>query len=474
MGTLEFEISWREKSPRSRRDEPLKASAGTAAALVVGVVIGAFSLRGPSIPLVQIADLPEFGALPVGAQSELHPVVIQNPGSGPLTLESIAVRTLENEASTEFVVDPGDCEQARIRAGGSCAIGISFQPQGLEWRQAKLVLVDDAPGSPQSFPLVGMGYLPPHPEAYVQPAELDFGLQKANSETELPLLISNRGNASLKLEEIAFDPEPGPFGVVPEPCADAEIAPNDECKITVTFSAQKPGPYSAVLAVHHGDTWPLSIPVRGVAEGPLEGYCCVKGKPLKSDEERCRAAGGFFSQNPDEMKLRCRVIEVGPTPPPPPPKDTPAVDSPQPPAPGREAPPSPIPIDPGASEAKTAPSLYPCDRVVLRWNPVDDPSQPVSYLVSLESATSERGPWNAFRGLPATQDTQLPLPQLLPSPTDLSRRVAATAGSTERFRRRAPSSPPTFFRWQVSTIDAAGNTSPPSELRYFHCQLVIQ
>lgn len=434
-------------------------------------------MRGPSIPLVQIVDLPEFGALPVGAQSEVHRVVIQNPGSGPLTLESIAVRTLKNEPSTEFVVDPGDCEQARTRAGGSCTIGISFQPQGLEWRHAKLVLVNDAPGSPHSFPLVGMGYLPPHPEAYVQPEELDFGLQKANSESELPLLIGNRGNAPLKLGEIGFGPEPGPFGVALEACGDAELAPNDECKIRVKFSPQRSAPYSAVLAVHHGDTWPLSIPVRGVAEGPLEGYCCVKGKPLESNEERCRAAGGFFSQNPDEMKLRCRVtaVELAPAPISPPPAiDTPIVDSPQPPAPDREAPRSPTPIDPGTAEVKTAPSKYPCSQVVVKWTPVDDPSRPVSYLVSIESATSERGPWNAFRGLPATQDTQLPLPQLLPSPTDLSRRVAAIAGSTERLRRRAPSPPPTFFRWQVSTIDAAGNTSPPSELRYFHCQQVIQ
>jgi hypothetical protein len=94
-----------------------------------------------------------FGRQRVGTTSAVHVVYVVNVGGAPLTVTTVAITGL----------DPGDfaesdrCTDANIGMMGECSISVRFTPLTTGTRSATLVIVDNAPGSPQTVPLSGQG-----------------------------------------------------------------------------------------------------------------------------------------------------------------------------------------------------------------------------------------------------------------------------------------------------------------------------
>jgi hypothetical protein len=94
-----------------------------------------------------------FGRQRVGTTSAVHVVYVVNVGGAPLTVTTVAITGL----------DPGDfaesdrCTDANIGMTGGCAIRVRFTPLTTGTRSATLIIVDNAPGSPQTVPLSGQG-----------------------------------------------------------------------------------------------------------------------------------------------------------------------------------------------------------------------------------------------------------------------------------------------------------------------------
>ncbi len=419
--------------------------------LIASVIFAGTYARGPSAPVVDVAKVPEFGTQMVGVLSPLQSVVIQNAGSGTLQLSSISTLTMEGSPSGDFVVSLGNCVKSRIEQGESCEIGIGFHPKGVGLRNAKLVLTDNASGSPQSFPLTGTGFLPPHADARSNPVDVDFGTRAVDGKYDSPLAILNDGNASLSIEEIRFDGDAGPFSVIPQTCDHAVVQPKASCQITVTFSPRQAGVYSASLSISHGDTWPLTVPIRGAASGPRLGYCCIQGNIGKGDEDSCAANRGIFSQNLEDLRSRCQ-------------------------SPVKRQISAPVPIQPGTGSMELSQNLYPCNSVVLSWKPVYDPGETVSYTVSLNAyysalASGGQSPWRPFRGFSPTEAPKLPLPDLFPISSPAGSKAAVLAKPMMAMIKKVQ--PPEIFRWQVVASDSLGNVSPPSDWRYFRCQAPV-
>jgi hypothetical protein len=94
-----------------------------------------------------------FGRQRVGTTSAVHVVYVVNVGGAHLMVTTVAITGL----------DPGDfaesdrCTDASIGMMGGCAISVRFTPLTTGTRNATLVIVDNAPGSPQTVPLSGQG-----------------------------------------------------------------------------------------------------------------------------------------------------------------------------------------------------------------------------------------------------------------------------------------------------------------------------
>jgi hypothetical protein len=448
MGHLEFQVTGLRSSRQSKRQRSEKQSSFLLGALIAGVILAGAHPRGPSTPAISIAEMPDFGNQFVGVPSPTQLVVIQNSGTDTLQLFSITAQTLEGNRTGDFVVFPENCVKARIEQGASCQIGIAFSPRGVGLRQAKFVVTDNAQGSPHYFSLAGTGLLPPHADARADPTEVDFGTMAVEGKYNSTLTVLNVGDASLSIEDIHFDRDPGPFSFLPGACDHASVPAKASCQMTIAFSPQQPGTYSASISIAHGDAWPLTVPIRGAASGPRHGFCCIGGKIDKLDETTCAAHGGNFSEDFKELSSLCQ-----------PPKRQLV---------------APVPIRPGSKSREQSENLYPCNSIVLSWRAVYDPGETVSYTVSFDDyslmlARLGQDPWQPYRGFASTIATELTLPNLLPSANP----KASVAAKTKTAMMMSIQ-PPEEFRWQVIAKDSSGNVSPASDWRYFRCQMVIQ
>jgi hypothetical protein len=95
----------------------------------------------------------DFGEVPVGSTSGDLTVIVGNPGSAPLTIDSVAIRGVD---SGEFTQD-GQCDDISIEPGNECRFGVLFTPQGRGRRNARLVVSSRAAGFTRRVEMVGAG-----------------------------------------------------------------------------------------------------------------------------------------------------------------------------------------------------------------------------------------------------------------------------------------------------------------------------
>jgi Beta-propeller repeat len=103
----------------------------------------------------------------VGSTSPAGSVTLQNVGSGTLNISGIAITG----------TDSGDFTQtntcgATLAAGANCPISVTFMPAATGTPSAALTVTDDAPNSPESMQLNGVG------------TDLSFGAQTGGSTSE--------------------------------------------------------------------------------------------------------------------------------------------------------------------------------------------------------------------------------------------------------------------------------------------------
>ena len=117
-------------------------------------------LSGTGIqPAVSMSTPAPFPNMNVGATSAAQTVIITNSGTAPLHISAVNVGTT--------ALNPGDFPQSdncfgaaatfTVNPGTSCQATVSFAPTAAGSRRALLQVTDDAPGSPHSVPLTGLG-----------------------------------------------------------------------------------------------------------------------------------------------------------------------------------------------------------------------------------------------------------------------------------------------------------------------------
>lgn len=414
-----------------------------------------------SAPTISPAGLP-FDREVIGRLAT-DVVTITNTAASPLEINSITI----TGDTANFSIRGNTCTRNPIQPGESCSVTVGFNPQSERNYSANLVISDNAVNSPRSIVLSGRGTRVSAP--VITPNPLMFGEQEIGDLRQEALTITNRGSQSIQVQDILI-PDNGDFDIVNESCTNNPLAAGGTCTVTVGFTPQDSGDRSAVITVRDTATGsPRTVEVRGTGVAvpspqiPSPQILSVEVTPEEVPPgERSRicyrvanverlflrdgegqvisldSTSGCVSITPNQTTTYTLVAEG---------QNGQSVNrqvqvrvS----APDTTPPPVPAPVAPAGNEYVLCPST---PNVNLDWNPVNDDSEPISYMTMLQrgsSASDGQETVSAWTGV--TQQS-----------------TTATELNITPYLERGRVS----YRWRVSARDAAGNASGPSNWFYF-------
>ncbi|HEV3279584.1 MAG TPA: choice-of-anchor D domain-containing protein, partial [Terriglobia bacterium] len=135
-----------------------------------------------------------FGNQNYNTKSLAQIVTVTDTGAANLSIAS-AGTTISDYAVTN------NCPST-ITPGANCTFSITFTPAAVGTRNGALTVSDNAPGSPQSVPLTGIGV---GAVAGLSPASLTYGLQLVGTNSaSQALTLSNTGNATLTVSKLTI------------------------------------------------------------------------------------------------------------------------------------------------------------------------------------------------------------------------------------------------------------------------------
>jgi hypothetical protein len=172
-----------------------------------------------------------------GPIASFNPTSLDFPNQGYNTKSQPLVVTLTNTGSSTMTVSgatiSGSYTQTNncpgtLSAGSNCTFSVTFKPSAVGANNGALTVTDNAPGSPQSIPLTGVGT---GGVAGLSPSSLTYGVQLVGTTSPAQAVtLSNTGNAALTINSITA---PDNFGQSND-CG-TSLAPNSSCTISVTF-----------------------------------------------------------------------------------------------------------------------------------------------------------------------------------------------------------------------------------------------
>lgn len=204
------------------------------------------SLSGTGVaPVPQVGVTPgslTFAARTVNTTSPLQTVTVQNTGTGPAIIASITV-------SGDF--------QATSLCGGSlaaaatCTVDVKFTPLVAGARTGTLSIVSDAPGSPHTVALSGIGIALPVGTLDVTPTSIDFGTLAPGATSPAQLVsVLNSGQSPVALSAAVSG---APFALATVPASvtacGATLNAGSACSYAVTYAPTANGTSAGTFTI---------------------------------------------------------------------------------------------------------------------------------------------------------------------------------------------------------------------------------
>jgi uncharacterized repeat protein (TIGR03803 family) len=198
-----------------------------------------------------------FGNQTVGISSSPQATTLTNSGNLPLTITSIQITGAD---SSDFG-QTNNCPSS-LPPNSSCQINVSFTPAATGNRSAAVSVTDNAPGSPQSVPLTGVGVLP---AVTFSPTNLNFGSQTVGaSSSPLKTTLTNTGQGVLTIASIGIAGTNSNEFAQTNNCP-ASLSPNASCSISVTFTPTAVGNANASVTIaDNAPGSPQTVPLAGI------------------------------------------------------------------------------------------------------------------------------------------------------------------------------------------------------------------
>jgi hypothetical protein len=199
------------------------------------------------------ASLLNFKKEPIGQTSSPLGVTLTNTGGATLTISSIV-------ASGDYLISNNSCG-ATVVAGANCVVSVTLTPTKKGARTGSLTFTDDAPNSPQTVTLKGVGQ-----SIALSPASLNFGtVTVGNTSSAQDVTVTNVGATTVTFTGFAFSGgAAGDYLISANTCG-ATIAPGANCSVGVQFKPTKTGTRSAKLNVkNNGGGSPSATTLSGI------------------------------------------------------------------------------------------------------------------------------------------------------------------------------------------------------------------
>ena len=195
-----------------------------------------------------------FSSQLLSSTSSAQYVALNNPGSAPLSITSIA-------ASYQFA-QTNNCGTS-LAAGAACTINVTFSPGQMGSDTGTITITDNAGNSPQTISLMGVGTEAGANLSPSQPYGPDVPLgQTANME---PAILVNSGNVPLTLTGMVTT---GDFAQTSN-CG-SSLAVSSSCTFNITFTPTAEGNRTGSLIVtDSASNSPQQITLNGVGWAPL-------------------------------------------------------------------------------------------------------------------------------------------------------------------------------------------------------------
>ncbi len=282
-GYFGLEAQWPAWS-EPRRCAPTRLAACIANTLamrqtVVQDLTAAFGAPGP---LTSLSPRPlVFPVQNVSTTSGASTVILNNPGTAPLNISSIAI--VGGNAS-DFS-QQNSCP-ASLAVNANCSINVTFTPAAVGTRASQLSVTDNSRRSPHFMDLNGVGADSSSPQVLLSPTTLDFQNQTVGTASPpLAVLLSNPGGGSLSISTIAVTGSSASQFSQTNNCL-AGVAPAGSCTINVTFTPATADNQSAQLVITDNAVGsPHTIPLLGAGSDPASAQVSLSKTVLTFDSQ---------------------------------------------------------------------------------------------------------------------------------------------------------------------------------------------
>jgi hypothetical protein len=216
---------------------------------------------------------PEIDATP--DPLDFADVVVNTPDKAAVSItntgkQALHVTSVGLSDDTDFHLPP-DAACGSVASGTTCKISVRFIPTTEGEREASLIIESDAPDSPLTVALSGVGAPPPAPVFHAADV-LRFGTQLVHSTTQKRVTVRNDGDAGALLtftDDPTLLPDPGAsYAIVPGGKCDAgaSLDAGEECFVTIAFTPRTPGEKDATLTFADNAGGPHTVRLTGMGQ----------------------------------------------------------------------------------------------------------------------------------------------------------------------------------------------------------------
>ena len=208
----------------------------------------------------------DFGSVATGTTSSTFTFTITNASSNPSGTLSVA---LSGANAAVFRMPTNTCT-GTLGAGGSCDVGIAFQPTATGAATASLD-VSGMPGGSLSLALTGTG-IPPATLG-ISPSTLDFGsVVQGSSSSMHTFTVSNMGGTPSGVVSVGATGTNASEFIISNGCT-GTLAPSAQCTFTMVFAPSSAGAKSASVTASAtpGGSTSATLTATGLSPASLSG-----------------------------------------------------------------------------------------------------------------------------------------------------------------------------------------------------------
>lgn len=226
------------------------------------------TLSGTGVDAGLSANTPIFPDTLIDTASAEQTVTVSNAvGASSATLGQVGLSGADPDA---FTITEDNCSFVVLAGGGSCTIGITFEPDAVATFNANLDVPSNASGGPLTVALTGDGVAG---ALTVSPASpFDFGDVPVNDPPSAGVQVFTLSNVTadpsgnITLGTISLvGADPDQFAITQDACSNTILAFGTSCDVEVTFAPDAAGPLQASLSI------PSNSPGQAVVVHDIEG-----------------------------------------------------------------------------------------------------------------------------------------------------------------------------------------------------------